>query len=652
MKFKLNEDFTKRYSELTPDWGPLGYVTFKRSYARPVLDENRTEEWWETCRRVVEGTYHIQELHCKKNRTHWDEKKAQRSAQEMYSLLFDFKWVPPGRGLWMMGQDFLTERSSAPLFNCSFVSSKDIDKDFSSPFTFLMDMSMLGVGVGFDTRGVGKVKIIRPFKGFATHVIGDSREGWCEIVKVYLEAYIGKGSLPRFVDSSKVRPYGAEIKTFGGVSSGPGPLLVLLEDIEKILTSQIGKLISSTTIVDLFNIIAKCVVSGGLRRSATLALGYPDDEEYLNLKNPETNSERMKDRGWASNNSILATVGMNYNKPVQFTKKNGEIGYVWLDTAQRFDRLCDPELKNPNTNILGTNPCGEIGLLDRELCNVPETFPARHNSLAEYLRTVKYAYLYAKTVTLLPTHNERTNAVQLMNRKIGLSMTGITQNIAKRGAREHFNWCDKSYTYLKIVDGIYSNWFCVPRSNKMTSVKPSGSVSLLAGATPGIHFPYAEYYWRTIRFDRGSKLLAAIRRAGYRVVDIETEGHNTSVAYFPVKEKNYHKGVEDVTLWEKMEIAAQMQYYWADNQVSVTVTFKPEEADQIEDALKLYETRLKSVSFLPLENHGYEHAPYQPMTEEEYHEALVGLTEIDLSSCQESEGDVKVFCDGDTCTLV
>jgi adenosylcobalamin-dependent ribonucleoside-triphosphate reductase len=634
------------YINQQPNWGPIGYVTYKRTYARPIESENRTEEWWETVRRVVEGTYSIQKDYCKKLKLPWNDNKAQKSAQEMFRYIWDMKFLPPGRGLWMMGTPYVFEKGSAALNNCAFTSTDQLHVDFAAPFCFLMDMSMLGVGVGGNTAGAGTVKIKAPHQGHDVHVVEDSREGWVELVRRHLLAYVGKASLPVSVDYSLVREYGAPIKGFGGTSSGPQPLKELLENIHSILSPLIEQDITSDAITDLFNAIGKCVVSGNVRRSAEIMLGNYNDDVFLSLKDPTVNKDKLWNYRWASNNSIYADVGMDYTKIADMISKNGEPGAFWLDTVRKFGRLKDP-INNKDRRVIGTNPCSEQSLENMELCCLVETFPARCDSYEEYERVLKFAYLYAKTVTLLPTHNERTNAVMLRNRRIGTSQSGIVQNFNKIGLRNHFKWCDQGYNYLQTLDEVYSDWLCIPKSIKMTSVKPSGTVSLLPGATPGIHFPQAEYYWRTIRMDSGSKLATALREAGYKVVDLPNEGYKTCVVYFPVKEENFYKSLADVSMWEQLEIAAQMQYYWADNQVSVTITFKEHEASQIKQALELYETRLKSVSFLPYTTHGYEHAPYQPITKEEYEEAKKDLKPIKLINSVETEGYSKTFCDAD-----
>jgi len=648
--FSLSDAFIDKYKGKQPEWGPLGYITYKRTYARPVPGQNRTEEWWETLQRVVEGTYTIQRRYCEGLKLPWNGVKAQHSAQEMFRLMWEMKFLPPGRGLWMMGTDFVEKRGGAALNNCSFVSTKNLHIEYSEPFCFLMDMSMLGVGVGSDTKGAESIKIREPRVGSYTFVVEDTREGWVELVRTYIDAYFGRGALPAEVDYSKVRPYGTPIKSFGGTASGPAPLQQLAEtDIPAILDPLIDELITSEAIVDLFNAIGRCVVSGNVRRSAEIMIGNPEDNSFLELKDPKKNKKKLEDWRWASNNSLFAEIGMDYSVVAELTAKNGEPGYLWLDTARNYGRLKDPPDPEKDGLAAGCNPCSEQTLESYELCCLVETFPARHQNFEEYQRTLKFAYLYAKTVTLVPTHNARTNAVMLRNRRIGTSQSGIAQSFRKFGIRGHYQICDEGYRYLRNLDRKYSKWLCIPESIKITSVKPSGTVSLLPGATPGVHFPYAEYYWRTIRMDAGSQLVEALEKAGYRIE--EGEGHNTVIVYFPVKEDNFYKSRSELSIWEQLEIVAQMQYWWADNQVSVTITFKPEEAEQIKQALELYETRLKSVSFLPLVEHGYKHAPYQPMTQEEYEKAVKKLKPVKLKKVSETSGFEHKYCDSERCEL-
>lgn len=649
-QFKLADKFIEQYRGKQPQWGPLGYISFKRTYARPVPEDGgRTEEYWEAVRRVVEGCYTIQLNHCASLKLPWKRDKAQRSAQEMFRLMWGFKFLPPGRGLWMMGTDYVYERGSAALNNCAFVSTDEIDTDFAEPFCFLMDMSMLGVGVAFDTKGAGKVTLRDPQRGEYTHVVEDSKEGWADLIRVILDSFVGRAKHPAHIDYGKIRPMGAVIRTFGGIAPGPGPLIECIENIKKILTPRAGHLISSTDITDLMNVIGKCVVSGGVRRTAELALGSPEDAEYLQLKDPKLHGDKLTAWRWASNNSIGAYEGMDYHAVGAQTAKNGEPGYFWQENARAYGRLKDPA-DYADAKVAGTNPCAEQSLESYEICNLVETFPSRHSSLEEYKRTLKFAYLYAKTVTLIPTHNERTNAIMLRNRRIGLSQSGIIESFEKLGRREHFRWCDEGYKYVRQLDKIYAGWLCVPESVKKTSVKPSGTVSLLPGVTPGIHYAHSQYYWRTIRIDKTSPLIEPIRRAGYRIEE-SVYGDNTWIVYFPVRTEHFHRAKEDVSVWEQVENVAQMQYYWADNQVSATITFKAEEAGDIPYILELYETRLKSISFLPLKDHTYAQAPYQAISKEVYEQAMARLKPLDFQLINTDEAQ-DLFCDGDRCELI
>lgn len=664
MSFRLDDAFIDGFAGRQPEWGPIGYVTYKRTYARalqPVSLYQRSldlagrhgltgsEEFWLTLVRVTEGTFELQRRHCESLRLPFDLERAQRSAQEMYRLMWEFKFLPPGRGLWMMGTPAVDAVGGAVLANCAFISTQDLATSFSDPFCFLMDMSMLGVGVGGDTRGAGKVRIVEPVFVDETAVVDDTRQGWVDIVRRFLDAFVGLNTIPRTIDDSLIRPAGSPIRTFGGTASGPGPLMELVNSLKNLLIDRVGELIRSEDIVDIFNLIGRCVVAGNVRRSAEIMFGDTADEAFLDLKDYEKNAKALDGWRWASNNSVLATVGQKYTNVARRTAKNGEPGYLWLENARAYGRM-DGVRDDRDESVMGSNPCAEQSLEDHELCCLVETFPNFHRSLTEYLRTLKYAYLYAKTVTLVPTHNPRTNAVMLRNRRIGTSMSGITQAMTRLGKREFFDWCDEGYQYLCRVDKVYSRWLCIPESVKKTSVKPSGTVSLLPRpVTAGIHFPISEYYWRVIRFATDSPIVPALKAAGYQAFEVDSEP-NTTAVYFPVKMDDFDRAEHEVSMWEQLEITAQMQRYWADNQVSVTIKFdKKTEGPQIRHALELYETRLKGVAFLPHDDHRYFHAPYQRIDREQYEQAVARLGPLDLSAV--GNETQERFCDGDKCVL-
>jgi ribonucleoside-triphosphate reductase len=654
-KFKLSDAFIEKYKEVRPDWGPLGEFVYLRTYSRRIENENRNEFWWETVRRVVEGTFDIQKDYVQKLKLPWSNNKAQKSAQIMFDKMFNFKFLPPGRGLWMMGTDFIIEKGSAALNNCGFVSTEDIDIRGPLAFTWTMDGLMMGVGIGFDTKGAGKISIKQPkLSNALTFMIPDSREGWVESLGYILKGFFYGEPIPEF-DYSLIRPAGEPIKGFGGVASGPEPLKNLHNSVKNLLSNKIGEQISSTDITDIMNMIGVCVVAGNVRRSAEIAIGNHDDEDFITMKDYNKHPEAVKTHRWASNNSIFAEVGKtDYHKIAKSIALNGEPGIVWLDNIRNFGRLKDGY--NPiDHKAMGVNPCGEQTLESMELCCLVETFPSRHETYNEYKETLKYAYLYAKTVTLIPTHWEETNAVLMKNRRIGTSQSGISDAFVRHGRRETLKWSDNGYSYLKELDQIYSDWLCVPRSKKITSIKPSGSVSLLPGVSPGIHYPHSEYYIRRVRVASENPLVQIMRIAGY---DIENSAYGsndedrkkTSVISFPVHEKYFSKKKDDVSIWEQVKNCVDYQRMWADNNVSVTVTFKPEEAKDIPSVLEAYEDTLKAISFLPISEHGYVQAPYEEITKEKYEEMSSKITAPDFSLLFSAPEGEK-FCDGDSCSI-
>lgn len=625
------------------DWGPVGEITYRRTYARPG------EDWEKTIRRVVAGVYSVQQAHCEKYNRPWSHAKAEHSQGKMLQLMRSMKFLPPGRGLWAMGSSAM-QKGGAVLNNCGFVSTAN---DVVGAASWLMDMLMLGVGVGFDTLGAG-TRVNGPlclndeyFFEDEPFVIADTREGWVSSVRELLHIYL-RGLSDFEFDYSQIRPAGAPIAGFGGAASGPQPLIELHNSLRKLLDARVGYELRASDVVDIMNMIGRCVVAGNVRRSAEIAFG-PADEHFLNLKNPELYPDELASHRWASNNSVFAKPGDNYADVAASIARNGEPGVMWLDHARDYGRM-GRRPDHRDHRVAGANPCAEQSLEHKELCCLVETFPSRCESYYEFQEVLKYAYLYAKAVTLVDVHDHKTDAVIKRNRRIGCSMSGIQDAILRHGNYEFYTkWCNSGYKYLKALDERYSEWLGVPRSIKLTSVKPSGTVSKLPGVSSGVHYHPARHYYQTIRFDSASPYLATFRNAGYRVVDL-VDQPGTSVVYFACKAPSGSRCESEVSAWEQLIHAVNMQKYWADNQVSVTIKFQPHEADQIEPMLRFAELgNLKAVSFLPTTDHGFEHAPWQPITEEEYNAYVAGLSPVDLSGGTHEAEDK--FCDGDTCVV-
>lgn len=683
-RFSLLDDTKNDINNLTPKFGfnGLGEVVFRRTYSRD------NESWNDVVVRVVEGVMSIHKEHFTRASLEWNDDEWQPFAKEMALSLFHMEWLPPGRGLWMMGTQFTYDRGSTALNNCSATDTKN-DLVHSAEWT--MDCLMNGVGVGFSTHWRGSASVPNK-EDYETFIIPDSREGWVQSLIKLLCSYIdspkyGKNKFPKF-DYSQIREKGLPIKGFGGSASGPEPLQKMHERIEGYLDAFCaGKLETTATtykqvgdewkpeevevsknyghsrlVADIFNSIGACVVAGNVRRSAEIALGDVEDQEFINLKNYELNPERGE-IGWMSNNSVVLRADQDYEDfsyIPDIAKRivdNGEPGMINLYNIQKYARY--GKEKHDDASLV--NPCAEISLENFELCNLAEVFPPRCKNKTDFYKALKFATFYASTVSLLPTHRPETNAIIAKNRRIGVSISGIAQWASGQCIVEPHEWGEMNYTkmttYLrqgyKIVkdyNAEFAKMAGVPAAVRVTTVKPSGSISLLAGVTPGVHYPVSRYAIRRMRIGKDSPLVPSLVKAGIPHED-DTYSDNTLVFSFAIDHGNV-RPCEQVSPWEQFSVVAMLQRCYADNCVSATIYFdKEKDAPDVEKMLAMYIPILKSVSMLPHSGHGYAQAPYEPIDEEKYIALKDSYT---LPKFDKVSGNVPVgskFCSGDTCEL-
>lgn len=662
LSFRLKDEFVNQYRDGLPGWGfpmggnnTLGEWAFYTKYSRVKADGTK-ERFYEALRRVIEGMYSIQKDHALANRLPWSEAKAHRSAEEAYDRAFAGKWSPPGRGFWMMGTEFVNGRGdSSALQNCGFLSTKFIGSELAEPFVTLMNMSMLGIGVGFDTLGAGSVTLYQPVReNPRAWVIEDSREGWCKSVEKLLVSYFSPNHYRPVFDYGNIRPKGSPIKGFGGTSAGPEPLMRLHKMLDGLLSNREGQLLTSSDIVDIMNMIGKCVVAANVRSSAEIALGDPFDKQFLALKDWRVNPERMGPDGWGytSNNSVVTETGTDLSHLAEGIALNGEPGIYWMDVVRSHGRLGD--YNDKDKRAMGVNPCGEQPLEDHELCTLVETYPTNHRNLEDYCRTLKFAYLYGKSVTLLATQWPRTNEVMIRNRRIGTSMTGLAQFVDERGWAELKRWQNEGYQVIREWDEIYSEWLGVRESVRVTTVKPSGTVSLLFGVTPGCHWPKESgYYVRTVRESANNPIVPVMRAAGYRIEPNRMNPDHGVVIYLPVIGPEI-RPERDVSVWEKVSLAAHCQAHWSDNSVSVTATFDPvTESGHIGPILNAFDGRLKSLSFLPDTPGIYDQAPYIRVSAAEWQEMYDAIMPLDWQALYDMgiDPEGEKYCSSDVCEV-
>ena len=434
----------------------------------------------------------------------------------------------------------------------------------------------------------------------------------------------------------------------------------LHEYIRGIFAGRAGEKLIRRDIADIGNLIGVCVVSGNVRRSAELLMGRLDDPDFLNLKNaavyPERNSYDPKNPGWAwmSNNSVEVCVGDDMTHIVDSISLNGEPGVIWMDVTRKYGRLIDPP-NNKDWRAAGYNPCAEQSLESFECCTLVETYLNRHENLEDFKRTLKFAYLYAKTVTLLPTHWEETNAIMQRNRRIGTSMSGIANFADRVGLPTLREWMNAGYEKIQAYDKSYSEWLGIRESIKTTTVKPSGTVSILAGESPGVHWtPGGEYFMRAIRFANEDPMLPLFKASGYVVEPASESPDTTSVVFFPIRSLAL-RSEKDVSIWEKADLAALAQHYWSDNSVSVTVSFDAEkEKETVGRVLHMVDGKLKTISFLPMGNHVYPQMPYTQTTKEVYDEYTLKLLPIDFTDVyagMAADAIGEKYCSTDFCEV-
>jgi ribonucleoside-triphosphate reductase len=710
----FNVEFLSKYATKEVPFGPLGYVTYKRTYARYLEDLGRTEEWWETCTRVLTGNFALEarrmfEL-CGDGPFYLQQlKRLKEEAEQAYDDMFHLKWLPPGRGLWVSGTDTGNKNGGA-LTNCYYVDIKPYHGKTSYPFCFAMDELMLGAGVGF---GVSK-KNINQFPVVANPVdlfivckedhrdyqflnaqnkegdwwntthqkihIWDCREGWVYALKKTIEAsFLSKRVTDNkktvVIDVSDVRPSGDRISGFGGMASGPAPLAEMLRAVNRLFNNRVGQRLTPVDCTDIMTLIGRCVVSGNVRRSAMIALGDGDDKEFIFMKNPidplaeilgwteeqvEYHNFAVNNNRWASNNSILVDKNFDHKAVAESIWVKGEPGWLNTDLTQNYGRLVDGRISGIDAKATGTNPCGEISLESFEPCNLAEIFPSNCQSLEELKRVTLTAYRYAKRVTMSPYPWEESQEVVERNRRVGVSISGIQDwllNLSKNvpGADPNEIMADTMsilYGMVSAEDLHFSKQLQINKSIKLTTVKPSGTISLLAGVSPGIHYPYAQYYIRRIQFQDTDPMVPYLESLGFTVTDA-VQTPRAKVVQFPIKARTSEnigfKSAGEVTAREQLELQHLVQKYWADNQVSCTISFKETDRQELPDLIQQYSKVLKSTSFLPytenLKAH-YPDLPYEPITCEIYNQMMSKVKHWPSRLTQDSDG---LEIDNDEC---
>ena len=655
----ITEEFVSKYKNKQPKWGfnGLGYIVYKRTYAR-VKENGETEEWYETVQRCINGAQKIGAGYTK------DE------AERLYDLIFNLKCNFAGRMLWQLGTSTVDRFGANSLLNCWFTSMNE-----PKAFLFLFENLMLGGGVGFSVRREDVMELPKIKKDVTiTHIsandadfiVPDTREGWVKLLENVLNAFYGTGKSFTY-STILVRGKGEPINGFGGKASGPSILIDGITKITKTFQSREGKKLRSIDVLDICNIIGSIVVAGNVRRSAEIALGDPDDILYMRAKN--WGSGNIPNWRGMSNNTLYVDDyshlmeefwSNGYEVNTETGNANGEpYGFFNLPLSQKYGRLKDGPMKDSKLypddfdNVVGTNPCGEISLSNYECCNLSELYLNNIESEEELNECATLLYKTQKAIAALPFIHEDTNKIVHKNMRLGLGVTGLCQSFHK------IEWLDKCYVNLRKFDKVWSKTRGWPESIKLTTVKPSGTLSLLGGATPGIHPAYSRYYLRTVRMSSSDQLVQVCKDLGYHTEFLlnfdGSQNHDTVVVYFPCETPEGALLTKDTPLIEQLNLVKRVQEIWSDNAVSITAYYKPEELNELKEWLKKnYKNSVKSVSFLLHKEHGFKQAPYQEIDEETYLKAkakVKPLSELANRSTGEGETLQGIECEGGVCPI-
>lgn len=712
-EFELPQDLIFKIKSKKPQFGNDGFgeLVYYRTYSRQK-ENGEMENWADTVLRVSKGLFSIFKTHMIEHRLPWDEALWKEYSKEFTEYIFDMKFLPSGRNLWACGTEHVKKYGAMALNNCGFVDTTDL----IASATWTMSALMQGTGVGFNTSFKGEVSI--PGKeGKKKYIVPDTREGWAESVKVLLEAYVTKAKM--FVepyndnhdiefDYSLVRPAGIPIKGFGGISSGPRPLITLHKRIKTYLYCMVmsgythlidtnpymnkakeelrlvgeeyldymlkahTKYSHTRLISDIFNAIGSCVVSGGVRRSSLISLGRSDDVTFTKLKDPVANPERG-DIMWTSNNTVQFTTIEEFKKHIPRIAKQilsngmGEPGVCNMLNIKRFGRVNKYYEKSEEytrereeDKAIGLNPCGEICLESYELCNLSEVFPPRcirpDDTFDEesFYKAIEYATFYSSIIALLPTTSPETNKVIAANRRLGVSLSGTALISEKYGYSYTIDLLKKGYRKVREINSKIADMAGVPRSIRVTTIKPSGSISQLVGVTPGIHHSIENrFIIRRMRISENSDLVPYLIKAGIPH-EKDRYADATLCFEFPV-DQGEGRTEAQVSMWEQLEVSKMYQKFWSDNSISVTIKYDEKEAQCLEEAIALNIGDVKTLSFLPKATGAYPQAPYEAITEEKYLELKGKILPIDFEGYCKSkvakDTEAPKFCQNDICTV-
>lgn len=653
----LSEEFLKKYEGLQPrNKGILFEVLHLRSYSRYLPELKRRETWLETVKRVTEYNVGLYQGPAKKE-------DLVKEAELMFDKVFHLEVLPSGRSLWVGGTDAI-KKTPEMAFNCAALVVTKLD-DFCDIFHLLM----CGCGVGYRILKDDVVNLPLLNTNFSsvhhdyipkhpsireeeTHVtilpfhpqidvinieIGDSRKGWVESLRIFLNslaANSGRSQVFNF-NYNSIRPEGERIKTSGGIAPGPEGLKKMFQSIERLIKQSDG-VFTPVVAMDLANMISLNVIVGGTRRSAQIALGDPEDIEFIEAKK---NLYRVESGKWVkdttrdhrvmSNNTVVFTSKPDKDKVSEIfdnIKNNGEPGFFNLEAANK---------RRPNA--ASANPCQEILLDSYGVCNLSSVvFPSHivdgkldETRLYESVRLATRIGLRQTNVSLSLSH---WDDVQKRDRLTGVSFTGFMDAMDTLSYDHDSN---ESKTLLEAMGFVanheadqYSFEMRIPRPLLVTALKPEGSLSLLPTVSPGLHRSYAPFYIRRVRVSNLDPVCKALQELGVPNDPDKTKKESNRVVFsFPIKSGTKIKA-NDEPVKDQFQRYLNMQRCYTDHNSSCTLTVGNDEWSEIVDLVYDNWNDVVACAFLPKEEGLYPQMPLESITEDQYNEMASKMPDL------------------------
>ena len=651
---KLAEE-SKKYFE----GNALGEFVYLRTYAKWIPEEGRRETWVETVDRYMSFM-----------RENLGNKLTEKEYAEVRMGILKQEVMPSMRLMQFSGE--AARRCNTCAYNCTFTAPTKLE-DFAE----IMYLSMQGCGVGFavESQNIEQLPQIMKQSGkkMPTHVITDSKEGWCDALTMGLKTWYSGKDID--FDYSQIRPAGARLKTMGGKASGPEPLRSLLAFARERILARQGRRLRTIDAHDVICKIGECVVAGGVRRTAMISLSDLDDIEMRDAKKGQfymtdphrsvannsavyeiqpTNTELMDEwvalmksgageRGIFNRGSLAATLP---KRRVDYFKK---VGFISEDGVVQ--------------GSIGTNPCAEIILQSKQFCNLSEVIARAHDTEASLLRKARLASIigtYQSTLTKFGYISQDWTDHNKAERLLGVSVTGQWDSPVARQPEVMRQIRD---TAVK-TNATYAKRFGVERSMAVTAVKPSGTVSQTFNCASGIHPRHAPYYIRRVRISATDSLFKLMRDQGvpyYPEVGQSLEEANTFVLEFPVKAPDHSKEArfkDDLTALDQLEYWKQVKLNYTEHNPSATISVSENEWIPVVDWVQKNWDIIGGLSFLPRSNHVYRLAPYETITKEEYETRMSRFPKVDYSQLiayerqDETEMKKELACAGGTCEIV